>query len=265
VSQDAVGDPVADGAVSAFVAAMRALSGALPTWEWTDSVDLVCYASGLLLPRFNGLLVLGPGADQGTAAAWLAVLAERGLPFAVLARPAAPSWVAPLAAARDLTTIEQEPFMCLVDPGDLGEPSTSSSGDALTIVVIDPTDNEEVGTGAQLLADGFEAPVELLAWLVAPEVLAVPGMTAYVGRTEGTPCTTGFGAVTEGHVGVFNVATPPAHRHRGFGRAITARAVDDGVRGGAHTAYLQASPMGLGVYERMGFRTVETWACYYPA
>ena len=89
-------------------------------------------------------------------------------------------------------------------------------------------------------------------------------MTAYVGRTDGEPCTTGFGAVAEGHVGVFNIATPPAHRNRGFGTAVTARVVADGVRAGAHTAYLQASPMGFGVYERMGFRTVETWSLLLP-
>ena len=47
-------------------------------------------------------------------------------------------------------------------------------------------------------------------------------------------------------------------------RAVTARVVADGVRAGAHTAYLQASPWGIRVYERMGFRTVETWPCFYP-
>ena len=104
----------------------------------------------------------------------------------------------------------------------------------------------------------------LLAPLVAPELLSLPGMTAYVGRTDGEPCTTGFGALAEGHVGVFNIATPPAHRNRGFGTAVTSRVVADGVRGGAHAAYLQASPMGFGVYERLGFRTAETWTCYYP-
>jgi predicted acetyltransferase len=70
--------------------------------------------------------------------------------------------------------------------------------------------------------------------------------------------------VTDGHIGVFNIATPPAHRAQGYGRAVTARVLADGVRGGAHTAYLQASPMGFGVYQRMGFRTAETWACHYP-
>ena len=69
---------------------------------------------------------------------------------------------------------------------------------------------------------------------------------------------------TDGHVGVFNIATPPEHRGRGYGRAVTARVVADGVRAGARTAYLQASPMGLGVYQRMGFRTGETWRCHYP-
>ena len=49
------------------------------------------------------------------------------------------------------------------------------------------------------------------------------------------------------------------------GARVTAPIVLDGVRAGAHTAYLQASSMGFGVYQRMGFRTVETWACYYPA
>ncbi len=43
------------------------------------------------------------------------------------------------------------------------------------------------------------------------------------------------------------------------------RIVVDGGRLGAHTAYLQSSPMGVGVDERLGFRTIETWACSYPA
>ena len=89
-------------------------------------------------------------------------------------------------------------------------------------------------------------------------------MRAYIGRIGGEPCTTGLGAVAEGHVGVFNIATPPAHRNRGFGHAVTARVVANGVRAGARAAYLQASTMGFGVYQRLGFRTAETWACHYP-
>jgi len=49
------------------------------------------------------------------------------------------------------------------------------------------------------------------------------------------------------------------------GARVTARIVVHGVRLGAHTAYLQSSPMGFGVYERLGFRAIETWACHCPA
>ena len=257
-------DPTTEAAVGSFTTAMRTLFGSLADSEWTEKPGLVLYGSGLLLPRFNGVVVLGADADEGSAAAWLDELVFRGLPHAVLSRPAAPPWVAPLAAAYDLGTVELEPFMCLADPAAVLGPVPTGEASPLVVDVVDPCDPEDVDTAAGLLAEGFEAPVGLLAPLVAPELLALPGMTAYVGRTDGEPCTTGFGALAEGHVGVFNIATSPAHRNRGFGTAVTSRVVADGVRAGAHAAYLQASPMGFGVYQRMGFRTVETWTCYYP-
>ena len=101
-------DPLAQGAVEAFLAAMRSVFGSLTEGEWTDGTDLVSYAAGLDVPRFNGLVVLGPRADEGTAAAWLDELAFRGLPHAILSRPSAPAWVAPLAAAYGLSTVEHE-------------------------------------------------------------------------------------------------------------------------------------------------------------
>ena len=56
---------------------------------------------------------------------------------------------------------------------------------------------------------------------------------------------------------------PRTHVVRGAG--VTARIVVDGVRLRPHTAYLQSSPMCFGVYERLGFRAIETWACHCPA
>jgi predicted acetyltransferase len=62
-----------------------------------------------------------------------------------------------------------------------------------------------------------------------------------------------------GATGVFNVATPRQHRGRGYGAAVTARAVRDGFRAGASLAFLQASDAGFGVYRRLGFRHVEDY------
>jgi predicted GNAT family acetyltransferase len=57
----------------------------------------------------------------------------------------------------------------------------------------------------------------------------------------------------------FNIATPPADRRRGYGAAVTARAVTDGLAAGARWSWLQSSVAGYPVYERLGFRTVESW------
>jgi len=251
-------------AVTAFVAAMRGLFGALPEGEWTERPGLVTYATSLMVPRFNGAVLLGPDADEAAAAAWLDELAFRGLPFALLSRPAAPAWVAPLAATYGLTHVAQEPMMVHVDPDRVREPLATGSLAGLTVDVVDGADPEQVRTGQQLLADGFEVSVELVGPVMAAEVVSLPGVRAYVGRTGGVPCCAGLGSVDDGHIGVFNIATPPALRRRGFGGAVTARVVADGVLAGAHTAYLQASTMGYPVYERMGFRTAETWPCFYP-
>ena len=40
------------------------------------------------------------------------------------------------------------------------------------------------------------------------------------------------------------------------------RAVLDGFNAGASVAYPQSSPMGLRVYERLGFQTLETWSVW---
>jgi N-acetylglutamate synthase len=53
--------------------------------------------------------------------------------------------------------------------------------------------------------------------------------------------------------------SPPEHRGRGYGRAVTAKAVADGFEAGADLAWLQASQLGQPVYRAMGFRQVETY------
>jgi len=66
-----------------------------------------------------------------------------------------------------------------------------------------------------------------------------------------------------GHfAGIFNVATAPAHRGRGYAAALTARIASDAFAAGAHCAWLQSSPSGYNLYQRLGFRTVERWECW---
>ena len=253
------GNRVTEGAVRSLTASMRSWWQAIPDGVWLDSPDLVRYSSGLDVPRFNGVVVLGPRAVQESATAWLDRLARLDRPRCVLSRPAAPDWVERLAARLDLTEVEDEPLMLHREPATVVVPDRPS------ITRIDPGDPAGVRLGQELFAAGFGGRLEDLGPAMAAEVLRRPGMNAYVGRSDGTPCTVGLGALHGGHVGVFNIATLPRHRRRGHGHAVTAHVVAEGVAAGAHTAYLQASEMGHRVYERMGFRTVEVWRTYYPA
>jgi len=116
-----------------------------------------------------------------------------------------------------------------------------------------------LAVAATVAAAGFEVPRENLAALFTPRVAETPGLSIYVAHAEGRPASTATAWIGDGGVGIFNVATPHEHRGRGYGRAITAKAIEEGFSSGADLAWLQASPLGEPVYRAMGFRQVETY------
>jgi predicted GNAT family acetyltransferase len=99
----------------------------------------------------------------------------------------------------------------------------------------------------------------MLAPLYLLEAAAVEGISYYLGRVDGVDVSTSVGYTLGDLVGVFNVATPPEHRGRGYGAALTAEAARQGFAAGAELAWLQASAMGVPVYRRLGFREVEDY------
>ncbi len=113
-----------------------------------------------------------------------------------------------------------------------------------------------------IAAAGFEAPAELFAPLYTLNVAASPSVAIYVAEIDGDGVSTATAWTRDGGVGIFNVATPPAHRGHGYGWAVTERAIRDGFAAGADLAWLQASSLGEPLYRAMGFRQVETYLLY---
>jgi len=120
-------------------------------------------------------------------------------------------------------------------------------------------DAARLAVAATVAAAGFEAPREPFAALLTSAVAAIPGLSIYVAHAEGRPVSTATAWLGDGGVGIFNVATPPEYRGRGYGRALTAKAVEEGFAAGANLAWLQAMPLGDPVCRAMGFRQVETY------
>jgi ribosomal protein S18 acetylase RimI-like enzyme len=102
----------------------------------------------------------------------------------------------------------------------------------------------------------------MFAPLYGLDIAALEGLAVYIGRVGEQDVSTAVGYTLDGATGIFNVATPVEHRGRGYGAALTTRAVRDGFDAGAEFAWLQSSDIGRSVYERLGFRTVERYLLY---
>ena len=114
----------------------------------------------------------------------------------------------------------------------------------------------------RVVTDGFEAHPAVALGTTCEELLDRPDCVVYVGYADGAAVASGLGWRTGRTIGVYAIATTPAARRRGYGAAMTARVVTDGVAAGCDVAVLQASELGRPIYERLGFRVDIRYAAY---
>lgn len=210
--------------------------------------------TGAPIAVLNVIIPWRADADPAVVRRFLDVPAAAGIPHSLAARPGSSETWAALAAERGLRP-EAAPVPLMVT--EAVAPVTRISG--LEMRRLRP---EEAGIHAGVAAAGFGTDVGFFAYLVPPAVLRHAAATAYTGFVGGEPVTTLLTFRQGDHVGIYNVATPPEHRGQGYGAAITALAAREGFESGARFAYLQSSAMGYRVYERLGFRTVESWSSW---
>ncbi len=114
-----------------------------------------------------------------------------------------------------------------------------------------------------VIALGYGMPVEIARALIGPQLLLDPETESFIGYVGDVPVATST-LIFGGQVaGVHNVATHPEHRKRGYGEALTWRAVQRGAELGCDMAALQASDMGRPIYERMGFTLVSPYKTFH--
>lgn len=245
--------PAPDAVTDALLGAWRHLVGAM-RGGWSERrPGAEAFVTGVPLPTLNGVWPRRTDVRRADVAELLDMVAHRSAVYCLQLRPGTSDEVAAEAEQRAMSADEEIPLMVLDRPAELTHPG------ALEIRELVPP---EARLHAAVAAAGFESPLEPFEQLMTPAVLTAPGVRCYVGEVDGEAVVTGLGVVIGPNVGVFNVATPPSHRRRGYGAAVTARAVVDGFANGARWAWLQATPVGLSVYEALGFRTVERWRCW---
>jgi ribosomal protein S18 acetylase RimI-like enzyme len=74
-----------------------------------------------------------------------------------------------------------------------------------------------------------------------------------VGFLDNQPVTSASLLLAGGIASVYNVSTPEPLRRQGFGSAITYAALQEAQKQGYQSAFIWSSPMGRGVYSKLGF------------
>jgi N-acetylglutamate synthase len=216
--------------------------------------DGVCaMVTGIPAPSFNGVWSSRPAPAVAAVAALLDEVCRAGVAYSLKLPPGCDQAYTRLAAARGMGPVADTTLMAL-DAAGGGAAAAIPSPAGLEIQRLAP---ELARRHAVVAAAGFGTAPDIFLRAITPDLLRLASVRCYVGEVAGRPVTTGFSVTLGSCTGIFSVATVPGARGRGYGTAVTARAVADGLAAGSAWCWLEASAAGLPVYRRVGFRVIE--------
>jgi len=221
---------------------------------------VVSVLTGLPFDWINQVLIERDGATPADLIAGVARARGRGYPFVVRLRGVIDDRFIGTLADIGLDRAAEGTTPGMVAYPIAGDVLTASHAPDLDIRRV--TDASGVDDHRHVATAGFGTDPAVALGVACDELLDLPGCAIYVGYADGAAVVSGFGLQTGRTIGVYVIATVPSARRKGYGAAMTARVVLDGVAAGCDVAILQASEMGRPIYERLGFRTVVSYAAY---
>ena len=222
-------------------------------WGSPDSpdADLPIFRSGLPHPLLNGVLrVRNTPLDDAVAEMRRRLGA---VPSVWWVGPDSDPGVADGLRARGAVLRSTLPIMAI--PLDRLADSSVATGLAIERV----TGREMMTEYVEAYSASFRVPATALHATVDAEVNYVSQrseLVRFVGRLDGRVVGTSELSISHGVAGVYWVSTLEPYRGRGIGTALTVAALLEARERGLRIGTLQASKLGRGVYERMGFVAV---------
>jgi ribosomal protein S18 acetylase RimI-like enzyme len=257
-----MGDILKDFSTLALVAAIKAnlfewyrYLGRSPKAEFYDSLEVTWLLTGIPSSFVNG--VLRTQVESGTVDALveetLTHFKSRNVTeFSWWTEPGTlPTDLGRYLEAHGLTYTEGGPGMA-VDLLELNEGPPTPSG--LTIERVGDTETLRKWAYASIV--GFEMPKSSVdTWF---DVFTGLGfdlpLRNYVGILNGEPIAASELFLGAGVAGIYVVGTIPSMRRQGIGAAMTLAPLGDARAMGFRIGILHSSPLGLGVYRRLGFQ-----------
>lgn len=235
-----------------------------PNSEVKDSSDQLSYFTGVLDPFANA--VVRSVFEQDEAAdrirQTLAYYVDRNVPTMWFVTPASrPSNLGALLVDAGMTARKESPAMVLDMPGRPPIPPIATD-----VEITEVRTQAEAEVWARAATKGSTVPPEIGDLLVlaanAGGYSNESALRLFV-LNKGADAVATSALVTTGDMaGIYCVATLESHRRQGLGAAITSATLAAAWDAGYRVATLQASKMGRGVYERLGFRDVFSIQAY---
>ena len=224
-----------------------------------DVDGLVVCLTGVPAEPFNPTLVARTPEDVDGA---LVAAAEHcrgvGLAVGIDLEPSIHRDVRDGARRGGLSLVESRPGMALDVSG------LRSAPDPGGIEVRRVVDEATLAKVTEADAIAFDVEPTLTKAFLPPAALDDPVQRVFAAFHGEEVVGAGESFLADGVLGVFGISTVPAFRRRGIAAAVTSRLIEDGA-GEADLAVLQSSKLGLGVYERLGFRKMSTWEVWSTA
>lgn len=231
----------------------RALGG-----EFHERDGLLFFFSGRPVFFGNGVIRCQLAEEEagGQIAALCAEARRRQVPLTWLLSPSSrPADLEQRLLAQGCRLDEEVPGMAI----ELGRPLPSTAPAVPEDLVV-----EEVGDARameiwlQVLCDGFgfPEPIRAVFFDLYQRYGFLPGQQVcyLLGFWRGEPVGTALLTFGGGLAGLYGVATLPQARRQGIGTGMTLAAMRTAERLGYRRATLQATPMGLNVYRRLGWQ-----------
>ena len=234
---------------------ISALCTGIPGSFCRKEPDMIIYFTGLPIPLFNG--ILGPRfSSRG-----LSKRAESAMSYFKSKRVPMRWVLGPSSAPSGL-----EGF--LLEKGMISEPTIPGMAIDLKVVENEPLpsgleiqpveDMKSLINLIDILAEAFEFPEQTRrGWGdIIKELWRESNFSWFLGILNGVPVATSLLVLHQEVACIYMVATLKEARGKGIGSAITREPLLLAKDAGYDVAVLEASELGLPVYERLGFRRV---------
>lgn len=256
--------PALTEAIEGNIAALVAITRALPGASGAEEADLEWAISGAPFPNLNpvaGARFTPTNADARIEAT-LEPYKARGVPLLWYTGPGSqPADLGQHLLAHGFSHDSDDPGMA-IDLRTLPEPTPLDA----QVAIVRVRDLAALRTWAAVAAAGFEFPAG--AETVIEPFLAVYSLDDaapvrfYLATVDDAPAACSMLVLGGGVAGIYTVATMPNFRRRGLGAALTLAPLYDARALGYRAGVLEASEMGHPIYLRLGFHVCCTIGFY---